>query len=150
MDAVYASPVFHVGGRLVQNGEGQLVYEGGSVEKFDKMDLDLLNYGDFVKLLEDELGYKTEKKLHWYDCAEEDLGAGLYELNGDKEINDLRGNILRNFGLVEEFHIYVEHEVSVPVPADMPPAEMPPTEPEPVLIDGDDSPASSCRTLNLN
>ncbi|MED6180769.1 hypothetical protein PIB30_013397 [Stylosanthes scabra] len=85
--------------RLVRNGEGGIVYEGGSVEKFEKMDLDLLNYGDFVKLLEDELGYKTEKKLHWYDSVEEDLGVGLYELKGDKEINDLRGNILRNYGL---------------------------------------------------
>ncbi|MED6219566.1 hypothetical protein PIB30_036906 [Stylosanthes scabra] len=138
MDAVYAMPVFHVGGRLMRNAEGELVYEGVSVEKFEKMDVDLLNFGDFLKLLEDELGYKTKKKLRWWDCAEEDLGAGLYELTGHKEINEMCENILRNFGLVEEFHIYVEHEVSVPQPAKMPPAE-----PEPIVIDSEDSAPSS-------
>ncbi|MED6111287.1 hypothetical protein PIB30_051141, partial [Stylosanthes scabra] len=110
METVFAVPVFHVGGSLVRNADGMLVYEGGSVEKFDRMDLDLVNFLDLVKLLEDELGYKTEKKLHWLDVADDNLESGLYRLLGDKEINAMRENVLRNFGLSEEFHIYVEHE----------------------------------------
>ncbi|MED6171634.1 hypothetical protein PIB30_042459 [Stylosanthes scabra] len=118
METVFAVPVFHVGGSLVPNADGILVYEGGSVEKFDRMDLDLVNFLDLVKLLEDELGYKTKKKLHWLDVADDNLESGLYRLLGDKEINAMRENVLRNFGLSEEFHIYVEHEVSVPHPVE--------------------------------
>ncbi|MED6188789.1 hypothetical protein PIB30_089235 [Stylosanthes scabra] len=110
METVFVVPVFHVGGSLVRNADGILVYEGGSVEKFDRMDLDLVNFLDLVKLLEDELGYKTEKKLHWLDVADDNLESGLYRLLGDKEINAMRKNVLKNFGLSEEFHIYVEHE----------------------------------------
>ncbi|MED6206886.1 hypothetical protein PIB30_030768 [Stylosanthes scabra] len=139
MDTVFAVPVFHIGGSLVRNAEGILVYEGGSVEKFDRMDLNLVNLEDLVKLLEDELGYKTKKKLHWLDVADDHLESGLYCLHRDKEINAMRENVLRNYGLSEEFHIYVEHEVSMPHPAENPPAQ----EAEAIVIDDEDSSSSS-------
>ncbi|MED6143983.1 hypothetical protein PIB30_011228 [Stylosanthes scabra] len=54
METMFAVPVFHV---------GELVYDGYSVEKFDKIDLDLVNLEDLVKLFEDKLGYQAKKKL---------------------------------------------------------------------------------------
>ncbi|MED6108275.1 hypothetical protein PIB30_022232 [Stylosanthes scabra] len=113
MDMVFAVLVFHVARSLVRNEEGELVYEGGSIEKFDKMDLDLVNLEDLVKRLEDELGYKTKKKLHWLDIADDHLEF--------------------------EFHIYVEHEVSVPHPTENPTAP----EVEPIVLDDEGSSSTS-------
>ncbi|MED6220752.1 hypothetical protein PIB30_047830 [Stylosanthes scabra] len=48
---IYVVPVFHVGGNLVRNDDGDLVYEGGRVEKLEDMDDHDVNFGDLVKLL---------------------------------------------------------------------------------------------------
>ncbi|MED6154763.1 hypothetical protein PIB30_115849, partial [Stylosanthes scabra] len=81
------------------------------------MDVDFVNYGDLVKLLE-SIGYLRFKSLKWYDLAEDHLGMGLHPLKGDADINHMCDHLLRNLEFSSEFHIYVEHEVDVPVPAD--------------------------------
>ncbi|MED6212170.1 hypothetical protein PIB30_080611 [Stylosanthes scabra] len=108
--------VFHVHGRFVRNDYGVYIYADGQAENFDPMDIDFVNYGDLLKLLEG-IGYKKIKKMQWYDIAEDDLEAGLHKLEGDADINAMCEHLMRNFGLTDEFHIYVEHEVDIPVPA---------------------------------
>ncbi|MED6158566.1 hypothetical protein PIB30_033888 [Stylosanthes scabra] len=55
MASVFVKLVFHHGGRFERNSGGTLEYVNGMVKEYDEMDLDFLNFGDFVKLLE-ELG----------------------------------------------------------------------------------------------
>ncbi|MED6206871.1 hypothetical protein PIB30_030641 [Stylosanthes scabra] len=116
MDSVFVKPIFHVHGRFVRNDYGVYIYADGQAEKFDSMDIDFVNYGDLLKLLEG-IGYKKIKKMQWYDVAEDDLEAGLHKLEGDADINAMCEHLMRNFGLIDEFHIYIEHEVDIPVPA---------------------------------
>ncbi|MED6114259.1 hypothetical protein PIB30_078620, partial [Stylosanthes scabra] len=52
MATIYVVPVFNVGGYLVRNEAGDLVYAEGRVEKFEEMDIDHVNFGDLVKLYE--------------------------------------------------------------------------------------------------
>ncbi|MED6176683.1 hypothetical protein PIB30_090587, partial [Stylosanthes scabra] len=82
------------------------------------MDIDFVNYGDLVKLLE-SIGFNKFKKLKWYDFVEDVLERGLHPLNGDVHINEMCEHLMRNIGLVNEFHVYVEHEVDVPIPAEV-------------------------------
>ncbi|MED6223711.1 hypothetical protein PIB30_076703 [Stylosanthes scabra] len=139
MEDVYLAPVFHVGGKLVRNEDGVLVYEGGAMERFDSFDFDLVNFGDLVKLLEG-IGYIAEKTLSWYDFTEDILEHGLHPLKGDAHVKKMREHILRNLEFANgEYHIYVEHAVSVPTPAEEP---APPTE-ETIVLDHDESSASS-------
>ncbi|MED6116410.1 hypothetical protein PIB30_100131 [Stylosanthes scabra] len=93
-----------------------VIYANGKVEKFDPIDIDFVNYGDLLKLLE-EMGYKNIKKMKWYDFTDDDFERGLHTLNGDADINGMCDHIMRNFRLSDEFHIYVEHVMDVPVPA---------------------------------
>ncbi|MED6193916.1 hypothetical protein PIB30_023581 [Stylosanthes scabra] len=76
------------------------------------MDVDFVNYGDMVKLLE-SIGYPKFKRLKWYDFTEDHLGLGLYLLAGDDDINHMCDHLLRHIDLSDEFYIYVEHEVDV-------------------------------------
>ncbi|MED6189868.1 hypothetical protein PIB30_100225 [Stylosanthes scabra] len=115
MASIFVKPVFHVARRFLRTEDGVYVYDDGKTEKFAPMDIDFVNYGDMVKLLE-EIGYNKFKKMQWYDFAEDDLEARLHKLEGDSDINAMCKHLMRNFGLTHEFHIYVEHEVDVPVP----------------------------------
>ncbi|MED6213473.1 hypothetical protein PIB30_093786 [Stylosanthes scabra] len=81
MADVYVKPVFHVGGSYVKNDYGLLIYADGKVEKFAPMDIDFVNYGDLLKLLE-EIGYKNVKNMKWYDFTEDDFERGLHTLKG--------------------------------------------------------------------
>ncbi|MED6111842.1 hypothetical protein PIB30_056118 [Stylosanthes scabra] len=95
---------------------GVYEYVDGTVHKLEKMDIDFVNYGDLVKLLE-SLGYPKFKCMKWYDAAEDDLELRLHKLEGDKHVNEMCDYLMRHIELVDEFHIYVEHEVDVPIPA---------------------------------
>ena len=55
---IYAVPVFHHGGHFGRGPSGTLEYIGGKVEKFTKMDVDFVNFGDLVILFKG-LGYAT-------------------------------------------------------------------------------------------
>ncbi|MED6173055.1 hypothetical protein PIB30_055703 [Stylosanthes scabra] len=123
MATIYVVPVFHVGGKLFQNEDGVLVYEGGKVEKVEEMDIDHLNFGDLVKLLE-TLGFITHKRIFWLEANAIDLEDGLNLLDGDRSVRDMYNDLLMNVHASKEFHIYVEHPVDVLVPA---------PDPEPVL-----------------
>ncbi|MED6185809.1 hypothetical protein PIB30_060619 [Stylosanthes scabra] len=140
MDEVIVVPVFHVGGWMVRNEDGALVYDGGTVEKLERIDIEVLSFGDLVNML-GGLGYKTHRVMHWYDFAEDVFELGLCKILGDAEVFDLRSHVVRNFGLVDEFHIYVEHEVNVPLLATAPGD----TDAEPTDVDeeGDASSSSS-------
>ncbi|MED6130158.1 hypothetical protein PIB30_115273, partial [Stylosanthes scabra] len=85
------------------------------------------------------LGFRTHRALHWYDCTEEDLEAGLYRIHGDVEVFDMRANVVRNFGLSEQFDIFVEHEVNVPLLATAPGD----TDAEPIVVDEGEGLSSS-------
>ncbi|MED6181902.1 hypothetical protein PIB30_023744 [Stylosanthes scabra] len=62
----------------------------------------------------EEVGFVKYEKLLWHDLSDLDLGTGLHELKGDAEINVMRGAVVMHIG-PKEFHIYVEHVVSIPV-----------------------------------
>ncbi|MED6225124.1 hypothetical protein PIB30_090686 [Stylosanthes scabra] len=81
------------------------------------MGIDFVNYSDLVKLLE-SIGYSKFKCMKWYDIVEDDLERVLHKLKWDKQINEMCDQVMRNIGLVDEFHIYVEHEVDIPILAD--------------------------------
>ncbi|MED6165225.1 hypothetical protein PIB30_097552, partial [Stylosanthes scabra] len=126
MATIYVVPVFNVGGYLVRNEAGDLVYAEGRVEKFEEMDIDHVNFGDLVKLYE-SLGFVSHQKMHWLDKNAVDFEAGLYKLDGDNGIHDMCHNLMVNIGASNEFHIYVEHSIDVPIPAPAPdPAPAPP------------------------
>ncbi|MED6144550.1 hypothetical protein PIB30_016595 [Stylosanthes scabra] len=104
------------------------------------MDIDFVNYGDSVKLLK-SLGYPKFKRLKWYDFVDDDLERGLHLLEGDAEINEMCDQLMRNIELANEFHVYVEHEIDVPVPSDEDEFYVPPV--EIVVLDKDKSYLSS-------
>ncbi|MED6135666.1 hypothetical protein PIB30_048825 [Stylosanthes scabra] len=79
------------------------------------MDIDFVNYEDLVKLLEG-IGYNKFKCMKWYDFAKDSLERGLHPLKGDAHINEMWEHILKNLEFVDEFHIYVKHEVNIPIP----------------------------------
>ncbi|MED6188965.1 hypothetical protein PIB30_091012 [Stylosanthes scabra] len=112
MASVFVKPVFHHGGRFERNSGGTLEYVNGMVKEYDEMDLDFLNFGDFVKLLE-ELGYQDHEAAHWLDQTAVDVESGLRKLVGDSGINDLRQHLIDNPNL-SEFHLYFEHPVNQP------------------------------------
>ncbi|MED6121285.1 hypothetical protein PIB30_028659 [Stylosanthes scabra] len=104
METIYVAPVFHVGGHFGRTEDGVYQYLNGSVEKFEAMDVDFVNYGDLVKMLE-SIGHKKFK----------------------------------NIEIASEFHIYVEHEVDVPIPVE----DSPTPNVEPVQVDADSSSPTS-------
>ncbi|MED6222536.1 hypothetical protein PIB30_065323 [Stylosanthes scabra] len=76
METVFVVPVFHVGGSLVRNADGMLVYEGGSVEKFDRMDLDLVNFLDLEAeaiVIDEEESSSASTDDGGYESAEDEL-----------------------------------------------------------------------------
>ncbi|MED6168200.1 hypothetical protein PIB30_009702 [Stylosanthes scabra] len=89
MASIFVKPGFHVGGRFGRNEDGVNVYVDGQIEKFEVMDIDFVNYEDL---------------------------AGLHKLEGDADINAMCEYLMMNIGLTDEFHIYVEHKVDIPVP----------------------------------
>ncbi|MED6208976.1 hypothetical protein PIB30_050100 [Stylosanthes scabra] len=89
---------------------------GGKVEKLEEMDIDHVNFGDLVKLLE-TLGFMTHKRMFWLDGNAIDLEIGLNLLDGDGSVRDMYNHLLMNIDASKELHIYVEHLVDVPVPA---------------------------------
>ncbi|MED6123409.1 hypothetical protein PIB30_048889 [Stylosanthes scabra] len=138
MDEVMVVPVFHVGGWMVRNKDGALVYEGGNVEKLERIAIEVLSFSDLVNML-GGLGYKTHRAMHWYDFAEDVFELGLFRIFGDAEVFDLRSHVMSNFDLVDEFHIYVEHEVNVPLLATAPGD----THAEPIEVDEEGGSSSS-------
>nr|XP_025662559.1 uncharacterized protein LOC112758174 [Arachis hypogaea] len=112
MDDMYVVPVFHHGGRFARNPNGTLEYTGGKVEKFPKMDLDFVNFGDLVTLFKG-LGYASYRTVYWFDPTSSDLEGGLHILRGDAGINELRENKMKN-STTDEFYIYFDHQVDEP------------------------------------
>ncbi|MED6195102.1 hypothetical protein PIB30_034842 [Stylosanthes scabra] len=96
MDDIFVEPMFNVGGWLVRNDDGLLVYDGGTTEWLEKIEVKSVNFNVLVKMLEG-LGYKSYKVMHWYDFLDEHLETGLHRIYGDAE-----------------FYIYAEHDVNVP------------------------------------
>ncbi|MED6107483.1 hypothetical protein PIB30_014581 [Stylosanthes scabra] len=134
MATIYVVPVFNVGGNLVRNEAGVIVYEGGKVEKLEEIDIDHVNFGDLEKLLE-TLGFMSYKKMYWLDSTAFDFETGLNLLDGDDSICDMCQYIMGNIGASNEFHIYVQHSVDVPIPARAPdPAPAPPSMDTPELV----------------
>ncbi|MED6191221.1 hypothetical protein PIB30_114001, partial [Stylosanthes scabra] len=113
----FVVPVYHHGGNFVRYPNGELVYANGSEKRFElyELDIDHLNMGDMVRLLE-ELGYKSHKMLHWYDTSAPELETGLNEMVGDQGIRDLIDWLRTNEE--HEFHLYVEHSINTPILAE--------------------------------
>ncbi|XP_020964255.1 uncharacterized protein LOC110265593 isoform X2 [Arachis ipaensis] len=107
----FAIPIFHHGGHFVRDNKGFLVYIEGKVEKFPKMDIDLICFFDLQTLFKC-LGYLDYKAMYWFDPTAPDLENGLHLINGDLEINQLRENILKNKD-TEEFYLYFDHPIMV-------------------------------------
>ncbi|MED6176109.1 hypothetical protein PIB30_084733 [Stylosanthes scabra] len=61
------APIFYHGGDLKRNPLGELEYVNGMVERFEEMDLDMVNFGDMKKLFEG-LGYRHYLRVTWLIC----------------------------------------------------------------------------------
>ena len=84
----YIVPVFHHESQFARNTNGVLMYTHGKVDKFPKMDVDLVNFFDFVTLFK-SLGYHEYKAMFWLNPNSRDLDCGLRPLNEDKDINEM-------------------------------------------------------------
>ncbi|MED6144531.1 hypothetical protein PIB30_016378 [Stylosanthes scabra] len=67
-------------------------------------------------VLLEEIGYKSHEALHWFDTTAPEFEIGLNEMVGDQGIRDLIDWLRTNEE--PEFHIYVEHSISKPIPAE--------------------------------
>ncbi|MED6214572.1 hypothetical protein PIB30_104249, partial [Stylosanthes scabra] len=80
----YVVPVFHHGKSLVRHPNGELVYANGAVERFDdvEIDIDTINLGDFVKLLE-SIGYRLNvDEIEFHIYVEHDINKPLLAKKG--------------------------------------------------------------------
>ncbi|MED6216082.1 hypothetical protein PIB30_004107 [Stylosanthes scabra] len=109
-------PVFHYGGRICRNNDGDLDYLDGCVKRWDPVDIDLVCLPDLEQLLGD-LGFRKYEKLLWRDLSVPDLEVVLHKLKSDAGINEMRGAIV-NYNGPKEFHIYVVHVVDTPIPVE--------------------------------
>ncbi|MED6170667.1 hypothetical protein PIB30_033234 [Stylosanthes scabra] len=114
-DTFFVVPIFHHRGEFVQNPLGELQYVNGLVERFDKMDIDHLNFGDMVKLFE-WLGYTKYRRVFWEDKNAPKFETGLNRLRGDDGIRELIDYLRMN--MVSEFHLYWDHVIDEPIFAD--------------------------------
>ncbi|MED6139385.1 hypothetical protein PIB30_083350 [Stylosanthes scabra] len=112
----FVVPVFHREGDLTRDENGLRVYLIGNVKRFDEMDIDFVNHGGLVKLLK-ELGFKTHKSLYRYDDTLVDLDFDWHKIEGDEQINQMCDNVMARVVENNEFHIFVEHDINVHVPA---------------------------------
>ncbi|QHO03234.1 uncharacterized protein DS421_13g430550 [Arachis hypogaea] len=103
--------IFHHGGHFVRDNKGVLVYIERKVEKFLKMDIDLICFFDLQTIFK-SLGYFDYKAMYWFNPMAPDLENGLHLINGDLEINQLRENKLKNKDM-EEFYLYFDHPIMV-------------------------------------
>ncbi|MED6107462.1 hypothetical protein PIB30_014313 [Stylosanthes scabra] len=85
------------------------------VERFEEMNIDHLNFGDMVKLLE-WLGYKKYRRVFWKDKNAPEFETGLNRLRGDDDIRELIDYLRMN--RVSEFHLYWDHVINEPIFAD--------------------------------
>ncbi|MED6159410.1 hypothetical protein PIB30_042106 [Stylosanthes scabra] len=102
------------------------------------MDVDHLNFGDMVKLL-NIIEFRKFKRMYWRDLNVATLEAGLHRLMGDAGIRMLCNNVRSRIAISNEFHIYMEHSVDQAHLAKDPP----PPNVETVNLDGDISSSSS-------
>ncbi|RYR24287.1 hypothetical protein Ahy_B02g057784 [Arachis hypogaea] len=112
MSECLVTPMFHHGGNFTKDSEGNLSYMHGKVHRWPPMDVDLINYFDLVVLFK-ELGYVKFKAMYWCDMTASNIESGLYQIHGDKEINELREGIDKNRH-TDEFYIYFDHLVDLP------------------------------------
>ncbi|MED6146995.1 hypothetical protein PIB30_039953 [Stylosanthes scabra] len=73
--------VFNYGGKLVRNGNGELVYADRYVQKFEDMDVDHVNIEEFVKMYK-SLGFRRRMHLYWRDFNVVNLEDNLHWLVG--------------------------------------------------------------------
>ncbi|MED6167008.1 hypothetical protein PIB30_114947, partial [Stylosanthes scabra] len=79
------------------------------------MDVDYVNKEDLLIVIR-ELGYVEISQLYWHDPTQINFEDGLHELVTDMDINNMCDCCLNNN--LKEFHIYIEHNVNIPVPAE--------------------------------
>nr|ACN78494.1 unknown [Arachis hypogaea] len=113
----YVVPVFHHSGHFIRDNQGVLLYIDGKVNKFPKMDIDLICFFD-LKTLFKGLGYLDYKAMYWFDPKTPDLERGLHPIKGDLEINHLRENKQMNQE-TDEFYLYFDHPIMVIPPEDI-------------------------------
>ncbi|MED6131781.1 hypothetical protein PIB30_013032 [Stylosanthes scabra] len=95
MEAFVATLIHH-GGRLERLATGEVAYVGGAVKKHDAIDVDFVNKEDL------------RQQNHFED--------GLHVLAGDADVNEMCEFTLNHN--LRELHIYIDHVVNVPLPAD--------------------------------
>ncbi|MED6138587.1 hypothetical protein PIB30_075660 [Stylosanthes scabra] len=68
MGDTFVVSIFHHGWDFIRNSLGDFEYANGMVEKFEEMDLDMVNFGDMKKLFEglDHLRMNLEFEFHLY------------------------------------------------------------------------------------
>ncbi|RYR79072.1 hypothetical protein Ahy_A01g003940 [Arachis hypogaea] len=113
----YVVPVFHHGGHFVRDNQGVLLYIDGKVNKFPKMDIDLICFFALETLFKG-LGYLDYKAMYWFDPKAPDLERGLHPIKRDLEINHLRENKQMNQE-TDEFYLYFDHPIMVTPPEDI-------------------------------
>ncbi|MED6160059.1 hypothetical protein PIB30_047921 [Stylosanthes scabra] len=114
MDALVVPVIYH-GGRLERLATGELCYLGGEVKKHEAIDVDFVNKEDLLLQVRD-LGYTEFKRLLWHDPTQIHFEDGLHLLAGNTDVNDMCVFTLNHN--LKEFHIYIDHVVNVPLPAD--------------------------------
>ncbi|MED6157605.1 hypothetical protein PIB30_024774 [Stylosanthes scabra] len=108
-------PVIHVGGRIGQYDNGVLSYLDGEVYTFDAVDPETLCKSDLEGMAK-SLGFPIFSVVYWLEPTAMNLEFGLFELNGDRAMDELRNRILAT-GCVD-FEVFFEHPISEPIVAE--------------------------------
>ncbi|MED6192553.1 hypothetical protein PIB30_011349 [Stylosanthes scabra] len=108
-------PVIHVGGRIGQDDNGVLSYLDGEVHTFDAVDPETLCKSALERMAK-SLGFPVFSAMYWLEPTAMNHEFGLLELNGDRDMDELRNRILTT-GCVD-FEVFFEHPISEPIIAE--------------------------------